>query len=422
MMCAVNSIKKIILEGDLKSLIKEVLFKLSSLECRRRHKAFSECYRTKQWTEAIKLGETIVKISGENEEVFRKLAVSYKEVGNCEYAQYYMEKSLLLRTKNNIEPIINMVEEDIFSPDLDVKSEYEYLGGAFNLGFIKHAYKKENTTYKYLTKIIKDDYPINIQASKERFFYQVLVKDYPSLKAFTIDMINYMKVKKFKLILITFEKLSNDKKQIGDIKKIINIVESLAEKIKYDDLVRILKIADRGRMIPISSSMHRPSTHRFIIKDMRKNAPKVKVKLEIEEIINRIEHIIIDLKLYQEINPKDHYVFCHRDLNAGNIIYDRENDRYNIIDWSTYGLGLRGHDATTFLCDYGLKFIEIRDLYLNNIEDGDMDINLKKIFSTYNLLIIWLHRLDLENSLEQMEKCIEPAVDYMQEMAEKFQA
>lgn len=407
-----NSIKKIILDGEFLLLFKEVFLKISEIKWRRKYKQFDYFYKRRKWFKAIEIAESILETEEGDEKFFHRLSISYSKVDRKDKSKVYISKSLKLRTNYSIDYIVNIVENSIFKDHKNIKSEYTYIGGGDNLGFINHEYIEYMKKYEYLTKIIPTNYPMDHFAYKEEYFHSIICKDYPNLKTIVAQAINCIEMKKEKLFLMTFIKINNDKKDKSNLNDIININNKIAKSIKYNQVVKILKITDKGKAIPLSSLMHKLSTHKIIFKRMKNKVNNLDSNYNIERLIDRVKHIIIDMKMYEYINPEERYVLCHGDFDEDNVLYDKASDTYSVIDWSSYRLGIKGYDLTKYFWSFGLSFKEIRENYLDSTQNG-ID-NIDRMFFVYNFLIICIERLNRNKIDKEITQRILPVVNYIE--------
>lgn len=413
-----NTIKKITLEGEISSIFKEVFLKISEIRWTRKYKQFNYYYKSKQWQKAIESSELILETEDGDEKLLHRLAICYSKVDRKDKSKIYIAKSLRLRTNHSIDYIVSIVQDSVFKDNENVKSEYTYIGGSDNLGFVKHEYIKDIKKYEYLTKMIPINYPMDHFAYKEEYFYYIICKNHTELKTIAAQAIDCMEMKKERLFLITFIKVNNDEKNKKNLDDIININKNIEASIKYDEIVEILKVTDKGKSRPFSSLMHKSFTHKVIFKRMKDKTSNLNSNYNIEEFIGRIEHIMIGLKMYEHIEPKERYIFCHGDFDENNILYDKQSDTYNVIDWSGYRLGMKGYDLTKYFWSFGLSFKEIREIYLDSTENGIDDI--ERIFFAYNFLIISIERLDRNKIDEEITERIIPATEYIENLSKEI--
>lgn len=415
-MYILSVIKRMIIDREFLELAKKVFLRPFKIEWRKKHRKFNKLYDNSQWDYAIDLGEAIIKTKSKGKDFFQKLAICYIKVHKIHEAEYYMKKSLELRTKRYTEDIIGTIEDSIFGDKQNIRSKYLYLGGRYNLGLIEHRHKVGTEEKIYLTKIIPNKFPVQSKIHREKFFNQTICERFPELQTISPKMINYSQMKREKIYLMSFNKINNDKKKKEDFQEIINISESIIQGIKYDDAMELLKVVDRGKKVPLSALMHKLSTHEFIFSYMKNKIKSIEGDIDLNKLLDRVKYIIIDLKMYKKINPRKHYVFCHRDLHKNNILYDKEKNKYYIIDWVNYGLALEGSDLARCFMSWGFTFKRIEEGYLNNISNRTEDLMIKRMFFTYDLIVLWVGVLNKDNLQEQINNNLSPAIQYMEDL------
>lgn len=411
-----NFAKKIIAEREFQSLLNELRLKIKTLKWNKKYKAFNVHYVNRQWEQAIEVANKTVQAGQADQEFYQKLANSYVKTNNQDEAKRHMKKALQLRVRTSKKEVVNRIETSIFTNRFPLESQFTYLGGSDNLGFVKHIKEETTGRKKYLTKIVPTDYPLDHFANKERYFNNEIRQQSPDLKEITPEMINDAKLKNEHLLFMTFPLLANDGISRANFKDLIEINEKIASAIDYHQIVNLLKATDKGKAHELSALMHRRSTHQIIFRYIKNKISDLPYREELKQQVARFERIILEQALYEKITPTADYVFCHGDFNANNILYNQQEHRYYVIDWSSYGLGLRGYDLAKFFASYRVPFSEIEKDYLDSIFAGGEAAYLQKIFFVYNLFIFWINRLDLDNIEEQLTQCIVPGVNYVEKL------
>lgn len=394
----------------------EFRLKVNTSKWNRQHKDFQSYYTNRQWEEAILAAKNTLSTGPVDEELYRKLANSYVKVNNDMKAKKHMKTALELRAGVSKKELMQLVETTTFSQSLAVDSQFTYPGGGDNVGFIQHLVETERGTEKYLTKIVPTDYPLDHFAKKEQYFHKVVRPQSAKLTQVTPEMLASLERKEDRLLLMTFPKLANDGISCEHLQDILQINKKINQSLQVDEIKDILQMTDRGKAAHLSSLMHRRSTHLLIFQNMRKKIHPLQQREELQRQITRFERLILTLELYREINPATDYVFTHGDFNGNNILYNKKEDKYYVIDWSSYGLGLRGQDAAKLFASCRMPFKEIMESYIDLIFEEDEKIVLNKVFFVYWLLILWIERLDLENIEKQLTDDITPGADYIEQL------
>lgn len=412
MIYLLGSIRKIMLEGDFLSLYNEFSFKVQTLKWQRKYKEFNDYYQKRQWNEAIVAAKVILKTNNGDEKFYRNLAHTYKKIKKMDEATIAMREAFMLKSTVKKQTLIRKIESASFVNPSRVSSQFVYLGGADNIGFIRHIEVSGTETKKYLTKVIPTDYPLDHFAYKESYLHTKVLKDYPELRHIVPEMVYCMESKQDQLLFLTFQKIANCGINKSNLPEIIQLQKEIANSISYEEVVNILKVTDKGKARQLSATMHQRSTHRLYFRKMKNKINTLADNKELKKIIKQVERVILDQKLYKKIKPAEDYIFSHRDFNAENILYNKEEARYYVLDWSSYGLGLKGSDAAKLLASYDLAFTEIEERYLAEVFENVTIVDC--IFFAYQLIIEWIKKLTGTNMKQQVSQCILPAAQYIE--------
>lgn len=404
-------ISRIVKEQGFFNMIEKIYKKLASLDTNRHNRKFNHLYRQKRWTDATKFGETIIKKNTTNSELFRKMAACYYEMGNYNVADNYIKKSLNFKFNGNLQDLIYQVESKVFDNTDKIHSKYLYLGGHGNLGIIEHKVADHGLVNYYITKIVPCESSNEIK--KESFFNRIIREQYEQYKPITPKMIKAFELESEALNFITFQKIigtTPDKKNISQVIKINEIIQT----IKYDELVELSQEKDFAKKNNVYSLMHKKGTNQEILLRLQK---KFSGHPDLCSLIKSLETIIIDMKMYERLEPSVHYSLCHNDFRKENIILNLSNDKLYVIDWALFDIGIRNQNLVKFFGSLNLNFEEINKNYLKLIDDNDYDNNVIKLFFVFSLIIWWLERTEAKNINQFITTNIEPAVKYLDLLA-----
>lgn len=414
-MYLIDSVKKIIHEGEYKTLYDEVLLKINTLRWKKKYQTFNDYYSNHQWEQAITASEKTLEKGVADGEFHRKLANAYIHLNSQEKATAHMQKAFSLNSLTDVQSIIAWIEETTFPEHKTIHSQFTYLGGADNLGFIEHTIGTGKGTRKYLTKIVPTTYPLDHFAKKEQYFHIKVRPKYPSLQELTLDLIGDAEIKAAELLLMTFPKLANDGISRENIPTFIQLTKKINAAIPAYEISRILEVTDKGKAPQLSALMHKASTHRIIFRKIRSKIKTLDERDILEQVVAQMEQLILGLALYKEIDLATDYVFCHGDLNESNVLYNEKETSYVVIDWSSFRLGLRGYDLAKFFAGHGVTFMEMNEQYLDKIFDENKVNPVQQVFFIYHLFIFWIDLLDLENVEAAVTESMVPAIEYAQE-------
>lgn len=409
----------------LKGVIEKILNRYSFWGWRRDYRKFYRYYRLRLYKEALNLEKTITVHNLDNAYFYQALAVSHWFIGNTESAKQYLFTSLniQLRPDMDINNIIKTIQQAI-DPKIElITSEYNFIGGEANLGFIEHIYDSKQGETRYITKIIDNE-----TARKEKIFYSNIQSNYALLKKHTPIVIHIFEIKGFSFI--TIKKIIGRHPEavrtcdIVDLIKKIEVLGVSADKyinnINYNDIKLKCEIGfPFNGFYGVFATIHTEASNKQIFRWLKKRMHFLRCSPEVYKLISRLETVILKQKLYQEIIPAKNYGFLHNDLHSENIIIDNYDQSCYIIDWDRYGMGPRGYDLIMIFRDYNVPFKRIKEIYLDDI-DNNRNTIINKIFFIYPLIVSyfpWPNNSDMDDLIDDYLK---PAVEFIEYLVEKL--
>lgn len=446
-------IKRVFREEGFRGIVLKLRTSLSIGGWRKDLRFFNRLFKFRAWKKAIKTGETLLEYNPIDPEFRRKLAICYwyaQQYGparkNMRVALELKLKSkqeleritqsiqlaivlnpfaleLKLKSRRELERIIQSIRQAIaLNPD-KIKSEYLYLGGEINLGFIEHIYPVQEGDKRYLTKIIAGKAAI----AKEKRFYTEICQRHSLLREITPELIDIIDLPVRGLCFITFSKIKGRAPSAGEFREIIRIVK-LMETVRYAGVIDLLP-ADKTikknclgdhpglpfvKFNGIFATIHQEQSNREVFRWLKGRIEQLSCSPEVCQLIRKLEYIILNLKIYQKIVPNEQYVFLHNDFHKSNILLEDSSKRFYIIDWEKYGVGPAGYDLIRFFQDYDLTFNEIREVYLQDLaETNQLDL-LNQLFFVYPLIISYFTE-PIGKGLDKLsEDYVKPAVEYIE--------
>ncbi len=398
----------------IKNLIKKIYMKLMGIFGISELKLKNELMKkinTKNYKEAMDIGNILMSKKTEDAEVLYWIAKCCFYTSQFDLAELCMCKSLKLLLNMDIKQITQEIENNVFS-GIEVNSSYSVKdGGLHNIGILKHTLKSSSKTCKYITKIVPNFKKTNYFRKRELYFNTILKHKFNNLEKTSAKMVGFFKIKG--VYFFIYEALE-DKVQKKHIFKIIE-QHNLISEIKYKEIKYIIKKMDILNSKPYISLMHKKNTHRYLLLNLSTKITSLnnyKYERQLYDIISKLTVLIIKSKIYKKIKINKHYVFCHKDLNLGNILLDVKGNKPKFIDFSSYNICIKGMDLGRIFRDFKFTFSQIDTIYLSTIE-ADKD-NIRKVFITYKLILLWFNDLTRFNFEYIFHENILPAVNYIE--------
>ncbi|MDG5786700.1 ATP-binding cassette domain-containing protein [Evansella sp. AB-P1] len=380
---------------------------------------YKELYKTYQsqshWAKATNVGEVLVKLDPNNELFYQWLGTMYRRRKNSELATINMRKSLDLKLNSKLDLVISQIEDSINIGETPIQSSYKVLeSGGNNLGVIEHIVGEK----VYYTKIIEKE-----KIRNEGLFYKEIRNDHKILQQFTPNLLN---IKEYAgIIFMTIEKVNGSYPKKSHIDDILTIFKDISS-LRYEDVIHYFphtkketKLAGKLGLTNVFSEFHSKETNSEVFEWLYFQRNKRKYSDKTVNLIKRIEHLIMDNKLYEMLDPKKHYSFLHGDFHTQNILYDEKNDKYSVIDWAYCGLAPVGCDLVKLFRRLKFSFKQIDIHYLSNPSFGQKLENIQKIFFVYALILTWFNAFSRNQIENHQEEYLIPAIAYLENLVQK---
>ncbi|WP_377887505.1 phosphotransferase family protein [Alkalihalobacillus sp. R86527] len=412
-------IKGLVKKGEYVDVIKRNVYKLISNFTEREMQKFNSLLESHRYSEAVEVGKKMV-INKRNDSAFlKKMAFCSFYAERYKDARNYMESCLVLNTGRNVNEIVDIVSNNIFSSLERVKSNYIYLGGHSNLGFIEHNYTDEaGISYIFITKIVCDKNTNRI--NREQFFYSEICREFPQLTHVAPKAIGFSNISNNGITLLTYEKISGHKPNNSNLTEILKI-NNIIETISYEKAKKFIdkKLLNNDKYV--ARLVHKKIINMEIFSEINHVLKRTNGSEETSLLINRLKNAIFEKKLYKKLNPAIHYSFCHNDFHKNNILasHDYINKSY-VFDWNNYSIALKGWDMAYYFGNFEFTFNEILEKYIvTSLQyENNEDESIARIFFVFILIYIWIHRLRGVSSKDKNSQYFRPAIEFVEELVD----
>lgn len=265
------------------------------------------------------------------------------------------------------------------------------LGSMVNLGIIFH---RVNDEIKYLTKVI--DIKFDITHIEEQF-YKNLTEKYSFLKDYSPKYIDYLKVPKSNLSLLTMEFVNGEPLTINYWNKIVEFQYKLFEINYPSNTSHFL----RGNFIlpnKYSIKLNYLSAIKFIANFLNKRFQSGLF----DDDINFLKTILLNNQHIKEILDTDNYVLQHNDFTPSNVIVNKASESVIVIDWGGLGFNIIGEDLVRIISFFEPSLNEITNKVIKRVE--------KFVPNSYKKVAIHLIIYSLEQRIALIN--INPDLDF----------
>ncbi|MFB6466862.1 phosphotransferase [Cytobacillus sp. Hz8] len=392
-----------------------------------KRKKFIQYLVQKEWTQASVLGEKLVNLIPERIENYLYLALCYKNLRKNELATSTLFQGL--RYITNPEILIKVIEDKFPAMEV-IQSKYIYMGGEQNLGCFEHTLTNNGEIRKYLTKITTQS-----SIELERAFYLKIYKHFKNVRFITPKIINISERKTENLALLTMEKVDGIVPNLNGkiLKEAIN-ASKLINTVYYCEIIDLIPQPDFNKEFQLINknypnhpifalysfiSIHKKQTNQRLFQLIYKRMRELKYTAKTYELIKKLEMLVFDWELYNQINPIVDYTLQHGDFDSHNMIWNVQMEKLYIIDWGNMYVGPKWIDLAGLFGQLKLPFHEIDKLFLN-IEDETTKINpIEKIFFLYPLIVTWIIVFTRNELEENLDYYLRPAIEEFESLTLK---
>src|SRR5699024_5425889 len=317
-----NYAQSLIRKGDINQA-KEILLKAKEV-FPNNERVLIEIYKLYdfigEWESAkIEVNE-LITLNPNKSEYYFLLGRIYSFLDSYKEAKNIYKKGIERRHGCSIEEVVKKIQCGITNRTVEINTEYVLSGGRNNYGAFVHSYKGK----KLFTKIT--NFSTNA-AKHEEVFYKDMSTKYLSLvdlvptfvDSQVIDIILYLTSEMIEETSVSYKQLPD---AISAIENISTIKRSEIVE-KYPNPNYLFQMKNRAISIVIFfTQIHRKSYNEQLFRLLYKLLNQNNYPKPVIHLVNKLESLIMDNKLYALINPEEHYSLLHGDLIKPNIKSD----------------------------------------------------------------------------------------------------
>lgn len=360
----------------------------------------------------IVIAGDLIKIDPRESQYYFELGRGYAELNDREKAQSAFKIGLIYKHDISTEKLIEEIESGITDYTDEINSIYTYLGGMNNVGVMIH----EINDQQLFTKITKTD----LASVRERLFYEEILPEFEMLAKVVPGYITTKLMND--LQYMTMEKIDNIKKEIS-VDEVIHVTdqitavpfEKIVEKFPNPNYLYTLQHNIGPPIVRFFTQIHRKEQNELLFKTLHSYAVEAGVIEQMLPVLNRIEKVIMENKVYNMLTPKVHYSLLHGDFKLDNMSIRESDNLLQVLDWGAFAIGPRFMDMVYFFGSIAPEFREVKKKYIENIEmKRPLEIQ-EKIYFSFALCLFYFIKIKPENAEKLIENSMLPLVEYMEE-------
>src|SRR5690625_2621692 len=233
-----------------------------------------------------------------------------------------------------------------------------YIGttGKNNLGVIVH----RQGTSKYITKISRAS-SIN---QREHKFYSRILPDSQELAALAPRYVSFFQQDDINYLTLEFINEADRKPQLSEALSLTGWIQQGAPDNVSDELISEL---DTSYITPRAlrsgrsfASIHLPGHNALIFELLHDFAQENLESRCLLPIVHQLEKLVMNKRLYLALKPEIHYGMMHSDFTVDNIMGNKADGSFKIIDWQSYKYGPKFFDILRFVTHLELPYADVR--------------------------------------------------------------
>lgn len=369
-----------------------------------------------QWDKARSIAEILINLEPEKGRHYFRLGRSYSYLKEPEPASYYYKQALEKQAQITIEEIIDLVKKDIKQDKGSLKSKYIFLGGKNNLGAIEHVELNQVNPKAYITKIVY------MKKKREEIFYKNICECFPQLKNITPRILCIRRINN--ISFITMEKINGQEPEISNFKGTAeSIIKNMASVRHSKQLLDCYNPPDHSLIL----NKKRSQTMTYFFADIHKLSTNHRLFMLLKKelgtsiyspgsviLIERLESIVLLIKLYDKIQPERNYAFLHGDLGPHNVILERQTCKPYIVDWNSYTTGPAWFDLASLAARLKIPYQEIDQVLFSDFKKGLEGTAIDKVFFLFAYIVLSFQSLSRRKFDRALKSSFIPALDKLE--------
>lgn len=368
-----------------------------------------------KWDKAEKIAKELINLEGGNPEHYFRLGRVYTFKREKEKAKESYEQGLSVNHGVSFKQLIDKVRSNFPIDKQEIKTEYKYIKGKNNLGNMVHSFDGG----KYITKILRN----RAGSKKEVSFYKEITSHFSELADISPSFIDFQIIDN--IIYLTIEMVdglaqNEQKKYLNEIiDASFKITSVKKEKISkhYKNSNYSLQLKRRAiSIVPFFTRINEREVNERLFRSLKSLGKQNKYPEQMIKVIEELEDLILENRLYKWIDEKRHYSLIHGDFIPGNMLVDKKSKNIKVIDWATYKVGLSVSDMSMYFVGSSTKYEKIKEVYLSRKE---LEL-IEKIFFLYILITMHYVQLRYGTTDKLVNEMLAPALRDLKLLINEF--
>lgn len=363
--------------------------------------------------------QELVDMNNTNPRNYFLLGKAYSLTGETDKAKVNFEKGLEHQHHMPFNELLKKIQQGFSENPEEVHTEYVFIKGKNNYGSLLHTYRRE----KYFTKIFKK----NKRSQREETFYKELSQKFPLLKKHIPNYIDSQVLDN--ILYLTMEMVEGvtpdlESEHMKDVIKASQKITAIPYKKipkKYSPQLASFYLKNVPNPVVIFfTQIHQASYNEKLFSSLYKLLDQHNYPKSVIPVIQQLEQLILENRLYTFIHPEMHYSFIHGDFNRSNLKVDQKDQTIKVFDWDLFKTGPHFLDIARFLSSSFVPYDEVKKIYLNDEALGGKLSIIEKIFFLYALILLYLLTIREQRIDESLDIYMTPALHDLEAFVFEF--
>jgi hypothetical protein len=364
------------------------------------------------WSSARNILQELVRINPGKAKYYFRLGRAQVGLAELDAATDSYRSGLAHGHTISYDDVVSRVQSMLPDKSAHVRSTYCLAGGLDNVGALIH----DTGDNRYFTKIVQAD------KSREQLYYEGLLQRHPHLNDISPPYIGSQRIDG--LLYMTME-LLNPRSASPTFADAVAISQTI-QTVRYAEVGPDYANPDYKFQLDLNTPsvvkgfahVHERRYNRQLFETLHRLAPTAADPDTADQVVHRLENMVMRNRLYILMSPPEHYTLLHGDFKPANIMASARG--FRVIDWQGFRLGPRFLDVAKYAVHAKTPYPDVREEYLfATTADGLSTV--ERIFFLYAYVLMILLTSMRKSLSTGLAAYIEPALSDMETAVTRLQ-
>jgi tetratricopeptide (TPR) repeat protein len=357
------------------------------------------------WSAARKTLQELVRADPEKAKYYFRLGRAQVGLAELEAATDSYQSGLTQCHTIPYDDVVSRVQSMLPKKSAHVRSTYSLAGGLDNVGALIH----DTGDSRYFTKIVQAG------KSREQLYYEGLLQTHRYLSDISPVYIGSQRIDG--LLYMTMELLNPNSAPptFADAVAISRTIQTVRHADVSSDYAnpdyKFQLDLNTPSVVKGFAHVHERRYNRQLFETLHRVTPTAADPGTADQIVHRLENIVMRNHLHILMSPPEHYTLLHGDFKPANIMSSAHG--FRVIDWQGFRLGPRFLDIAKYAVHAKIPYPDVREKYLFTATADSLS-TVEQIFFLYAYVLMVLLTSMRKSLSTGLASYIEPALADME--------